>query len=187
MHATHVYMHAGMENHVVAALKLGSADVCNSLATPAPARLVGLRPLLTTHIATTLVQADDEEVADLCDELGIEVIPTLQFWRNGAKIWEHKGIMNMDQVGLGPGGWPGGRLGVCILRASVAARPPTSTPRATMAEALKCSWSGGWGGWGGLEGSSRPSGVAGGGAQQRRKRGCARARGIGGVGSCTWR
>ncbi|KIZ03161.1 hypothetical protein MNEG_4795 [Monoraphidium neglectum] len=43
------------------------------------------------------LQADDEEVADLCDELGIEVIPTLQFWRNGAKIWEHKGIMNMDQ------------------------------------------------------------------------------------------
>ncbi len=29
------------------------------------------------------------------------MLPTLQFWRNGAKLWEHKGALNMDQVGFG--------------------------------------------------------------------------------------
>ncbi|GBF98486.1 thioredoxin chloroplastic [Raphidocelis subcapitata] len=43
------------------------------------------------------LHADADEAQELCDELGIEVIPTLQFWRNGAKLWEHKGVMNMDQ------------------------------------------------------------------------------------------
>ncbi|KAI8476189.1 MAG: hypothetical protein J3K34DRAFT_382349 [Monoraphidium minutum] len=41
--------------------------------------------------------ADDSRLAGVCDELGIHVIPTLQFWRNGSKLWEHKGVMNMDQ------------------------------------------------------------------------------------------
>lgn len=43
------------------------------------------------------LQVDAEESQELCDELGIEVVPTLQFWRNGSKLWEHKGAMNMDQ------------------------------------------------------------------------------------------
>lgn len=43
------------------------------------------------------LHTDDEKAQDLCDELGVEVIPTLQFWRNGNKLWEHKGVMNMDQ------------------------------------------------------------------------------------------
>lgn len=45
-----------------------------------------------------LPQVDSDECQELLDDLGIDVIPTIQFWRNGAKLWEHKGVMNMDQV-----------------------------------------------------------------------------------------
>lgn len=45
------------------------------------------------------VMVDDEdpppEVSALCDHLGIEVLPTLQFWRGGSKLWEHKGALHM--------------------------------------------------------------------------------------------
>ena len=40
-------------------------------------------------------QVPDEPVPEtsaLCDELGVDVLPTLQFWRNGSKLWEHRGV-----------------------------------------------------------------------------------------------
>jgi hypothetical protein len=42
-------------------------------------------------------QADTEEGQALCDELGISVIPTVQFWKEGAKLWEHRGIVQLQQ------------------------------------------------------------------------------------------
>lgn len=40
--------------------------------------------------------ADAEESGSLCDRLGIEVLPTVQFWKHGKKIWEAKGFQNME-------------------------------------------------------------------------------------------
>ena len=42
-------------------------------------------------------QADTDEGQEACDRLGVEVLPTLQFWRDGAKLWEHRGIVELDQ------------------------------------------------------------------------------------------
>ena len=42
------------------------------------------------------LQADTEEGQQACAELGIEVIPTVQFWRDGQKLWEHKGIVQLE-------------------------------------------------------------------------------------------
>lgn len=36
-----------------------------------------------------------EEVAQ---KLGIEVLPTIQFYRDGKLLWEHKGLNNLEQV-----------------------------------------------------------------------------------------
>jgi hypothetical protein len=36
------------------------------------------------------VQVDEADGQALADALGIDVIPTVQFWRKGAKLWEHK-------------------------------------------------------------------------------------------------
>lgn len=47
-------------------------------------------------------QADHDEADDLLDQLGIDVLPTVQFWRNGRKLWEHRGAMQLEQ-GLGEG------------------------------------------------------------------------------------
>jgi hypothetical protein len=49
------------------------------------------------------VQADSEEGSELCDRLGVEVLPTLQFWKGGEKVWEHRGVVQLDQ-NLGEGG-----------------------------------------------------------------------------------
>lgn len=48
------------------------------------------------------VQADDPDAGELLDALGIEVIPSVQFWRNGKLLWEHRGVTQLDQ-GLGEG------------------------------------------------------------------------------------
>lgn len=40
---------------------------------------------------------DEDDAQELCDELGIDVVPTIQFWRAGAKLYEHKGVANMGQ------------------------------------------------------------------------------------------
>ncbi len=48
-------------------------------------------------------QADTEEGQAACDALGVEVLPTVQYWREGRKLWEHRGIVELDQS-LGEGG-----------------------------------------------------------------------------------
>lgn len=48
------------------------------------------------------LEADDPEAASLLDELGIEVLPTVQFYKMGKKLWEHRGIVALQQE-LGTG------------------------------------------------------------------------------------
>jgi hypothetical protein len=48
------------------------------------------------------VEADTDQGAEFCDKYGIEVLPTLQFWKSGKKLWEHKGVLHLDQ-NLGEG------------------------------------------------------------------------------------
>lgn len=43
------------------------------------------------------LNVDDPQAQDLCSALGVDVIPTVQFWRNGAKLWEHKGVLQLEQ------------------------------------------------------------------------------------------
>ena len=42
------------------------------------------------------VQADDDAAAPLLDRLKVEVVPTVQFWRNGAMLWEHRGVQELE-------------------------------------------------------------------------------------------
>ncbi|GAB4820580.1 hypothetical protein N2152v2_007626 [Parachlorella kessleri] len=42
------------------------------------------------------LDADDEDGQELCDKLGVEVLPTLQFYKEGKKIWEHRGHQAME-------------------------------------------------------------------------------------------
>lgn len=42
-------------------------------------------------------QADSDQGSELCDRLGIEVLPTVQFWRDGQRLWEHRGVVNLQQ------------------------------------------------------------------------------------------
>jgi hypothetical protein len=54
-----------------------------------------------------LLQIDPEaDESELCDHLGIEVFPTLQFWRHGQLQWEHRGIAKAAED-LGEGEWGG--------------------------------------------------------------------------------
>jgi hypothetical protein len=43
------------------------------------------------------LSADTEEGSALCSELGIEVLPTIQFWKRGKLLWEHKGVLALEQ------------------------------------------------------------------------------------------
>ncbi|EIE26385.1 hypothetical protein COCSUDRAFT_46068 [Coccomyxa subellipsoidea C-169] len=43
------------------------------------------------------LEADSEEGQAACDALGVEVLPTVQFWRDGKKLWEHRGIVQLEQ------------------------------------------------------------------------------------------
>jgi len=38
----------------------------------------------------------EKESVQLLEHLNVEVLPTLQFWRHGKKIFEHRGAQNMD-------------------------------------------------------------------------------------------
>lgn len=49
-----------------------------------------IRPILD-------MQADTEEGQAACDRLGVEVLPTVQFWRDKKKLWEHRGILHLEQ------------------------------------------------------------------------------------------
>ena len=42
-------------------------------------------------------EADSEEGQELCDRLNIEVLPTVQFYRAGRLLWEHRGVAQLDQ------------------------------------------------------------------------------------------
>lgn len=44
-----------------------------------------------------MVEADTENGEELCDYLGVEVLPTVQFWRRGKMLWEHRGVENLNQ------------------------------------------------------------------------------------------
>jgi hypothetical protein len=43
------------------------------------------------------LSADTDEGAALCAELGVEVLPTIQFWRRGRLLWEHRGVLDLEQ------------------------------------------------------------------------------------------
>jgi hypothetical protein len=47
--------------------------------------------------AVLLAQADDPEAGQLLDQLGVDVLPTVQFWRQGKLLWEHRGVNQMEQ------------------------------------------------------------------------------------------
>jgi hypothetical protein len=42
-------------------------------------------------------QADDPDTSPVCDILGVEVLPTVQFWREGKLLWEHRGVNQLEQ------------------------------------------------------------------------------------------
>lgn len=70
------------------------------LPTPNPTH----QPILT---CSCLHQVDDEdEEQALCEHLGVDCLPTVQFWRDGALLWEHRGVSAMEQE-LGEGEAPG--------------------------------------------------------------------------------
>lgn len=43
------------------------------------------------------LQADSEEAQPLLEELNIEVLPTVQFWKQRQLLWEHRGIVALQQ------------------------------------------------------------------------------------------
>ena len=43
------------------------------------------------------LQADTEEGQAACDKLGVDMLPTVQFWRSKKKLWEHRGILHLEQ------------------------------------------------------------------------------------------
>lgn len=47
------------------------------------------------HFVT--LEADGTEGQAACDTLGIEVLPTIQFWKNKQMLWEHRGVTQLDQ------------------------------------------------------------------------------------------
>jgi len=42
-------------------------------------------------------QAEGEEAQALCEELDISVLPTVQFYKDGARLWEHRGVVQLQQ------------------------------------------------------------------------------------------
>lgn len=48
------------------------------------------------------LEADSDEGQELCDVLGVDTLPSLQFWKGGEKVWEHKGVVRL-QEDLGEG------------------------------------------------------------------------------------
>ena len=52
-----------------------------------------------------LLQADGEEGQEACEAMGIQVLPTLQFWRDQKLLWEHRGVLDFQQ-NMGEGNQP---------------------------------------------------------------------------------
>eukprot|EP00775_Hariotina_reticulata_P006991 gene6991-7205_t len=50
-----------------------------------------------TDVKFLALNADDPEAGQLLDQLGIDVLPTVQFWREGKLLWEHRGVNQMEQ------------------------------------------------------------------------------------------
>lgn len=44
-----------------------------------------------------MVDADSTGGEEVCDHLNVDVLPTLQFWRQKSLLWEHKGVVQLDQ------------------------------------------------------------------------------------------
>jgi len=44
-----------------------------------------------------MVDADSTGGEEVCDHLNVDVLPTLQFWRQKSMLWEHKGVVQLDQ------------------------------------------------------------------------------------------
>lgn len=51
------------------------------------------------------LQVDTDEGKAACKDLGVEVIPTVQFWKSGQKLWETRGIVELEND-LGEGDCP---------------------------------------------------------------------------------
>eukprot|EP00882_Tetradesmus_deserticola_P001349 GHRQ01001460.1.p1 GENE.GHRQ01001460.1~~GHRQ01001460.1.p1 ORF type:complete len:332 (+),score=120.08 GHRQ01001460.1:133-1128(+) len=43
------------------------------------------------------LSADDPDAGPLLDNLGIEVVPSVQFWKAGRLLWEHRGVSQLEQ------------------------------------------------------------------------------------------
>jgi thiol-disulfide isomerase/thioredoxin len=41
--------------------------------------------------------ADSDEGQIFCDEVGVDVLPTVQFWRHGKLLWQHCGVLQLEQ------------------------------------------------------------------------------------------
>jgi hypothetical protein len=52
---------------------------------------------LPSACLSLFVQADDPDAGPLLDSLGIEVIPSVQFWKGGKLLWEHRGVNQLEQ------------------------------------------------------------------------------------------
>ena len=53
--------------------------------------------LIVDNAQMGLAQADGDEGLAACNTLNIEVIPTIQFWKNKQLLWEHRGVTSLDQ------------------------------------------------------------------------------------------
>lgn len=51
----------------------------------------------TAGCCLCVLQADDPDAVPVLDILGIEVLPTVQFWREGKLLWEHRGVNQLEQ------------------------------------------------------------------------------------------
>ncbi|KAF8059985.1 SQD2 [Scenedesmus sp. PABB004] len=50
-----------------------------------------------TDVTFLSLNADDPDAAGLLDQLSIDVIPSVQFWRAGKLLWEHRGVNQLER------------------------------------------------------------------------------------------
>ena len=92
-----------------------------------------LETLLTLEGAG--VQADTDEGQAACDKLCVDVLPTVQFWRSKKKLWEHRGILHLEQD-LGEGKAPSGSVLRILFR--------VQRQEEAVGARASCSWSRTW-------------------------------------------
>lgn len=44
-----------------------------------------------------MLQASTTEGQEACEKMNIEILPTIQFWKNKQLLWEHRGVSQLDQ------------------------------------------------------------------------------------------